>query len=70
MSQGDRWRLPSGLDALELGREGRSGEWLIVSTIDPKWPFPAPPHRVLRAECKKLPSRYLRGAMVEEPARW
>lgn len=70
MSQGDRWRLPSGHDALEIGREGRGGEWLVVCTINPRWPFPAPAHRVLRSECTKLPSRYLHGGMTEEPARW
>ena len=63
MSSGDRWKLPDGREALEIGREG---EMLTVCVIKANWPFPAPPIKIRRKVCRKLPSRYLHGQIPTE----
>ncbi len=71
MSAGDRWLLPDGSEALEL--QGSQGGLLRVAPIVPHWPFPAPPVIAQRRQCKRLPSRYLRGqvpAPEAEDALW
>lgn len=71
MAAGDRWRLPDGREALELG--GSAGGLLRVAPFAPNWPFPAPPEVAARRLCQRLPSRYLHGQVpAEQPeeARW
>lgn len=59
MSQGDKWELPGGHQALEVS--GSTRTVLRLSVIDPKWPFPKPPVEVARVLCKPLPMRYYHG---------
>lgn len=63
MSAGDRWHLPDGRDAIELS--GSQGGLLRVAPLVDGWPFPAPPLIVMRCQCERMPSRYLRGATPE-----
>lgn len=61
MSAGDRWALPGGHEAIEVS--GSTRDVLRVSVIAPNWPFPKPPQEVARKLCKRMPSRYLKGAV-------
>jgi hypothetical protein len=64
MSSGDRWKLPDGREALEIGRDG---EQITVCVLKPGWPFPSPPMKIRWKVCRKMPSRYLHGQIpVEE----
>ena len=65
MSAGDLWQLPDGRKALEL--DGSSSHSLRVAPIKEHWPFPAPPERVARSKCVRLPSRY---HQQQEAALW
>lgn len=64
MPNGDRWRLPDGREALEVGR---TRCLLRVMPLVPTSPWPAPPELVWRAACTKLGARYLHGAIPLEP---
>ena len=64
---GDRWKLPSGHEGIEVGA---TRDTLQIAVIKPGWPFPAPPVTVVRSLCTKMPSRYLNGQVPEEEARW
>lgn len=66
MSAGDRWRLPGGHEAIEL--DGSDRDLLQVAIIPPDWPWLKPRQSVPRALCTLLPSRYLGGAVPEDPA--
>jgi hypothetical protein len=58
MSQGDKWRLPDGREAIETSS---GAGMLALVVILPDWPFPGPPMVVERKRCTRLPSRYLQG---------
>lgn len=64
MTAGNRYRLPSGHDAIEV--EGSTRDVLRVMPIRPNWPFPVPTITVARKLCTLLPSRYLKGAVPAE----
>lgn len=63
MSQGDKWLMPGGHEAIEVS--GSTRDVLRLSVIAPNWPFPKPPVEVARCLCTPAPMRYYRG----EPAR-
>ena len=62
MSNGDRWRLPDGREALEIDHQGSR---IKVAPMRQDWPFPGIPEWVERRLCKKQPSRYL-GEQLED----
>lgn len=66
---GDRWSLPDGRQALEVGRQGQI---LMLAPIVPHWPFPGIPLSIPRDLCTKQPSRYHGGQVMPEAeeARW
>lgn len=64
MPNGDRWRLPDGREAVEVGR---TRFYLRVLPLAPSSTWPAPSETVWRVACTKLGSRYLRGAIPAEP---
>lgn len=64
MSQGDIWQLPDSRKGLEVRRNDKE---LLLSIIRDDWPFPDYPVWVKKAECRKLPSRYHGGAVLDEP---
>lgn len=64
MSAGDPWLMPSGRKALEL--PGSTRDYLRVAVIVEGWPYPESPRTVVRALCKRLPSRYLGGAIPQD----
>lgn len=63
MSAGDVWLIPGGHRALELSHSTR--DVLVLSIMDPHWPFPKPPVSVPRDLCVKQPSRYHGRVMPE-----
>lgn len=70
MSAGDVWEMPGGHRALEM--DGSTRTVLRLAVIVPNWPFPKPPVEVARSLCKRLPSKYLSGAVPEDvgEAKW
>jgi hypothetical protein len=64
VSQGDKWMLPGGHEAIEVS--GSTRTTLRVCVIKPHWPFPTPPREVARDLCQPLPMRYYGGATVGE----
>lgn len=64
MSQGDTWQLPDGRKGLEVRRNDKE---LLLSIIRDDWPFPDYPQWVKKANCRKLPSRYHGGEVLDEP---
>jgi hypothetical protein len=64
MSQGDKWEMPGGHQALEVS--GTTRDVLMLSIIDPKWPFLKPPVEVARVLCTPLPMRYYGGQLPAE----
>lgn len=64
MSNGDRWHLPDGRPALEVGRTARLLRVVPILSVPP---FMGEPVLVWRAACTLQPSRYLRGALPVQP---
>lgn len=65
MANGDRWQLPDGRHAVEVGRTARLLR--AVPILDAP-PFMGPSVLVWRAECTPLPSRYLQGQVPSQTA--
>lgn len=63
MSQGDVWQVADGRKGIEMRRNDKE---LLLTIIRDDWPFPDYPIWVKRSECKKQPSRYHGGAVLEE----
>ncbi len=59
---GDKWLIPGGQEALEVGRQGSI---LLLAVIHPHWPWPKPPVALPRDLCTKQPSRYHGRVMPE-----
>lgn len=64
MSQGDVWQVADGRKGLEVRRSDKE---LLLSIIRDDWPFPDYPQWVKKSQCKKMPSRYHGGEVVNEP---
>jgi hypothetical protein len=64
MSQGDVWKTADGRKGIEVRRNDKE---LLLSMMREDWPFPDYPIWVKKANCRKLPSRYHGGAVLDEP---
>lgn len=64
MSQGDVWQIADGRKGLEVRRSDKE---LLLSIMRDDWPFPDYPVWVKKAHCRKLPSRYHGGEVLDEP---
>jgi hypothetical protein len=62
--QGDIWQTKDGRKGLEVRRNEKE---LLLSMIREDWPWPDYPVWTKKSTCKKLPSRYHGGAVLEEP---
>ncbi|UOF80826.1 hypothetical protein [Caudoviricetes sp.] len=63
MSQGDVWQTKDGRKGLEMRRNEKE---LMLSIMREDWPFPDYPQWFKKTDCKKLPSRYHGGEVLEE----
>ena len=63
MSQGDVWQTKDGRKGLEMRRNEKE---LMLSIMREDWPFPDYPQWFKKSDCKKLPSVYHGGEVLEE----
>jgi hypothetical protein len=59
MSEGTKWRLPGGHEALEVS--GSTTDVLRVCILVPGWGWLKPPQEVARVLCELAPMRYFGG---------
>ncbi len=64
MSQGDKWQLPGGHEAIEVS--GSTRDYLRVCIIKPNWPFPDAPREIARNLCTRAPMKYYGGQLPAE----
>lgn len=62
---GDCWKTKDGQVGLEVRRSDKE---LLLSIIRDDWPWPDYPRWFKKSECKKMPSRYHGGEIIEEEA--